>query len=689
MRSYLFLLASLPAAICSGQTFTGSGGSIPDNGPSISYTISVSGLGQSALDTSNFGVERVCINAVHPWVSDLEFSLIAPDGTMVPLSIGNGGDGDDYTNTCFTQDAPQSITTASAPFSGTFRPEGQLGLVNNGQNGNGTWTLLVLDNYPFADAGSLLNWSITFGNDPAGYFAFMASDLPIVVINTNGETIPNDPKIMADMGIIWNGPGVRNQLTDPFGHYSGKIGIELRGASSSTFPKKGFGLETWDLNGNSINVPLFNMPTENDWVLSAGYNDKTLLRNAFTYATSRAVGQYAPRTMHVDVVLNGAYLGVYTFCEKIKRDDGRVPISNLLPVDISGDELTGGYIIKVDKVNGSGGGGWYSLLPPAFAPGGSEVYIQYEEPAADEIMPQQATYIEAYVDSFETALLSPAPSDPLTGYPHFIDVTSFADHLLMTELVKNGDGLRISTYYHKEKNSNGGKLNAGPMWDLDISMGNGDYCDIWRTDGWVHRFGEVCGGDGYQVSGWWEALMDDAYFRQQLRCRWEALKTGPLSVASLHARVDSLALHLDESQGFNFTVWPILGSYVWPNYYIAENYAGEVDTLKWFLAERWAWMDGNLPVASGPCDLTNIADRSVRSTDLRAYFDQEDLVASWSHGTAIGTLEVMDVQGRTVATTPVPPEATTLRIPMRTAPPGVYLIRLREGAGGARVIKAE
>jgi subtilisin-like proprotein convertase family protein len=672
-----------------GQTFTGSGGSIPDNGPSASFAIAVSGLSQATLDTSNFGVQRVCINAIHPWVSDLEFSLIAPDGTMIPLSIGNGGDGDNYTNTCFEQDAPQSITAASAPFTGTFRPQGQLGLVNNGQNGNGTWTLHVLDNYPFADAGSLLNWSITFSNDPAGYFAFVASDLPIVVINTNGQAIPNDPKIMADMGIIWNGPGVRNQITDPFDHYSGKIGIELRGASSSTFPKKSYGLETWDINGNSINVPLFGMPTENDWVLSAGYNDKSLLRNALTYATSRAVGQYAPRTMHVDVVLNGAYIGVYTFCEKIKRDDGRVHIANLLPVDISGDELTGGYIIKVDKVNGSGGDGWYSSLPPAYVPGGSDVFIQYEEPAADEIMPQQAAYIEAYVDSFETSLISPGASNPITGYPHFIDVTSFADHLLMTELVKNGDGLRISTFYYKDKNSNGGKLKAGPMWDYDISMGNGDYCNIWRTDGWVHRFGQVCGGDGNQVSGWWEALMNDAYFQQELRCRWETLKTGPLSLAALHARVDSIALHLDESQGFNFTVWPILGSYVWPNYYIAQDYAGEVDTLKWFLSERWAWMDANLPVASGPCDFTNIADRSVQATELRAYFDQEDLVASWSKGTATGMLEVLDVQGRMVTTTSIPQGATTIRIPLRTAPSGVYLIRMREGNGGTRVVKAE
>ena len=61
---------------------------------------------------------------------------------------------------------------------------------------------------------------------------FTSSNLPVIVINTNGALIQDDPKITADMGIIFNGTG-RNSVTDPFNNYNGKIGIELRG---STFP---------------------------------------------------------------------------------------------------------------------------------------------------------------------------------------------------------------------------------------------------------------------------------------------------------------------------------------------------------------------------------------------------------------------------------------------------------------------
>jgi len=66
----------------------------------------------------------------------------------------------------------------------------------------------------------------------------LTTNLPIVLINTNGQTIPDEPKITAQMGIIYNGPGQMNHQNDPLNNYNGKIGIEVRGQSSQMFPKK-------------------------------------------------------------------------------------------------------------------------------------------------------------------------------------------------------------------------------------------------------------------------------------------------------------------------------------------------------------------------------------------------------------------------------------------------------------------
>ena len=158
----------------------------------------------------------------------------------------------------------------------------------------------------------------------------LSSDLPIVVITTSGgEEIPDEPKITADMKIIFNGIGQINKVDDPGNIYSGKVGIEIRGRYSSSLPQKPYGFETRDEEGNNLNVPILGMPEENDWILTANYNDKTFLRNFLAFELFRKMGHYAPRTVYCEVVVNGEYQGIYLLGEKIKQDKNRVDIARL------------------------------------------------------------------------------------------------------------------------------------------------------------------------------------------------------------------------------------------------------------------------------------------------------------------------------------------------------------------------
>ena len=109
------------------------------------------------------------------------------------------------------------------------------------------------------------------------------SNLPIVRINTNGATIVDEPKIPADMGIIYNGPQAPNSSNDPLNHYNGKVGIEIRGQSSQRFPMKSYSFELRNASGGSIDQSILGMPKESDWVLYAPYTDKTLMRNFLAY----------------------------------------------------------------------------------------------------------------------------------------------------------------------------------------------------------------------------------------------------------------------------------------------------------------------------------------------------------------------------------------------------------------------
>jgi subtilisin-like proprotein convertase family protein len=102
---------------------------------------------------------NVTISIDHTWNSDLDIFLISPAGTVVELSTGNGGDGDNYTNTVFDQEATTQIVDGSSPFTGVFVPEGDLSLLN-GEMSGGDWTLSVDDTFGAEDGGQILTFDL-------------------------------------------------------------------------------------------------------------------------------------------------------------------------------------------------------------------------------------------------------------------------------------------------------------------------------------------------------------------------------------------------------------------------------------------------------------------------------------------------------------------------------------------------
>src|SRR4030042_2576716 len=91
------------------------------------------------------------------------------------------------------------------------------------------------------------------------YVNFTSSNLPVFIINTTNQQIPDEPKISARLGIIYNGPGQINSIFQTPNYYDGYIGIELRGNSTQHYPKKPYAIETRDSLGENLNVSLFGM----------------------------------------------------------------------------------------------------------------------------------------------------------------------------------------------------------------------------------------------------------------------------------------------------------------------------------------------------------------------------------------------------------------------------------------------
>ncbi|MBK9420752.1 MAG: CotH kinase family protein [Flavobacteriales bacterium] len=631
----------------SAQIFDGNSAPIPDNGDTLEIPLEIMGL-TTPLNALDLGLEQVCFTIQHEWIGELKIALVAPDGTTVLLAAAQGGPNNSYANTCFRQDAVLPITQGIPPFSGTYKPQQDLGTINNGQDGNGEWRLSVLDTIPGVNSGTVIAWALTFGDQPAIPFSFVSSDLPIVLINTDGTSIPEDEKITASMGIVDNGVGALNHPGDPFNNYDGVIGIRVRGNSSNYLsPKKSYSVELRDIFGEDLDASILGMPAESDWILLANYFDKSLMNNTLTYHLARAMGNYAPRQRDVEVVLNGEYLGVYALVEEIKRDGDRVDIAKLNPDEIAGDDLTGGYILRVDWFDGMDNG-FVSPYAPAVSADGQQTYFEYRYPKPEDLVPEQKAYIQAYVDSFETALAGPGFADPMTGWRAYAEEASFVDMFLINELSRNVDGYRLSSFLYKDKDSNGGKLHDGPAWDYDIAWGNANYCFGDSTWGWAYAFGDVCPEQPVQVPFWWRRLMQDSAFVDAVRCRWNELRDSVLSPDYVSAYCDSVADLLDGAQQRNFTVWPILGVPVWANPVpVPATYAGEVQELKDFMDARWAWMDANLPGSSN-CLPSAVAQ--LGTADIEAPYPNPFATAITFH-TLTGSpllVKLMDPLGRTI-----------------------------------------
>jgi hypothetical protein len=410
---------------------------------------------------------------------------------------------------------------------------------------------------------------------------FTSSNLPIIIINTNGQNIRDEVRIQADMGIIHNDNGQRNNVTDPYNHYDGKIGIEYRGSTSQSFPKKPFRIETTDAEGENNNVSLFGMPSENDWVLHNPYSDKSLIRNVLAYKISNDIGRYASKTQLCELVLNGEYQGVYVFMEKIKRDKNRVDIARLDLDDVAGDSLTGGYIIKVDKHDGEQVDGW----------NGDNVFYQYHYPAPDDILPEQKTYIRNFMIRFEHVMGTSNFDSPTIGYAKYIDMETLVDHFIINEVTRNIDAYRLSAYMYKDRDDNDPLLKFGPVWDFNLSFGNADYFDGWKADGWNLDHLIVKTAHEFTPPFWWGIIRDTDDFKGRVYRRWMELRQGALRTDGLVNYISSLADTLHEAQIRNFNKWPVLGEDVWPNWFVANTYEEEIEFMQDWLTNRLNWMD--------------------------------------------------------------------------------------------------
>ena len=426
-----------------------------------------------------------------------------------------------------------------------------------------------------------------------------STNLPIVWIEVNGDSIMRDKRIGGRMKIIWNGEG-RINYADTVAHpgqridYEGYIAVRHRGNSTyNVSRKKPYSFRTLaePLKRGSAQkqkVSLLGMGKDNNWALLAPRADRSLFRDVLTFELARPWMEFVPQGRHCELILDGTYYGVFILTEVVSKGKHRLDLMG--PGD-SGDALTGDYLMEVDCNDAVTYTSKYHPVDTTGKPyTAHHVLFQYKEPDREDLSRVQVNYINRRIDAMEASFLK-------GNYRQYIDVMSFIDYQLIMELCHNVDAYRLSGKFYKRRDSVDPRFKL-VVWDTDLAYGNADYCQSWRTDTWMYRNNNIMYQEDevYMVPFWWYVLNNDPAYTAQVKMRWAQYRESNLSTDRLMATLDSLAtvLTVQGAESRNSQAWPCWGKKRWPNHYIAADFDDEISHIKQWLLERLAWMDKQL-----------------------------------------------------------------------------------------------
>ena len=355
------------------------------------------------------------------------------------------------------------------------------------------------------------------------------------------------------------------RFEDPSRFYTDEESLELTGRI------KGRGNTTWGMPKKPYRIKLdekahvFSRWGNKDWILLANYSDKTLLRNIMAMEISRICGMsWTPMMLSVEVYVNGQYQGVYAFSDHKEIAGHRVNIEVATETD-----LEGGYYLELEE----------AMDEPVCFKTVWDTPVMFHEP--EYPTEAQQKYVREWFNGFEHAL-ERVQGEHDDAYRSYIDVPSFINYYIIQEITKNPDGnVRKSTYLTKEK---GKPLEMYHVWDFDITLGNCDYTNFEKPEGWQMRYVK-----------WYNQLFFDPAFKKAVVDRWNELY--PTLLTQVPAFLDRQHALMAGAESRNFDRWQILGVKVWPNYYYFPTYEQEYAFLKEFYEARLAWLNDRINAA--------------------------------------------------------------------------------------------
>ena len=339
--------------------------------------------------------------------------------------------------------------------------------------------------------------------------------------------------------------------------------IEIRGRGNSTWtnPKKPYRVKFPKATS------ILGMRKAKLYVLLADYFDPSGLRNYLAHSFSSLLNlDYTLETRFVELYFNGEYQGMYLLTEQVQIYKNRLDLT-------MEDNPDSGFLIELEDDSRMEGEGdedfdWVKVE-------GRNYLIKYPKPKnhSEEDYCLKAAYIKNYLTemmaSFEDGT-----------YEEYIDVSQFIEYFILQEIFKNVDVNFSSVFAHKDE---GGKLKMGPLWDFDISLGNGNYFDYSYLGYWaVHH-------------PWLKLLLKDDDFRESYQTRFRVVleKLLPEAIDDLVSKGEILRKYFNDDNA----LWNTFGKSYWPvteEMEAALTHEAHINLIKEFLEHRQEWLLNNL-----------------------------------------------------------------------------------------------
>lgn len=402
-----------------------------------------------------------------------------------------------------------------------------------------------------------------------------SSHLPLVLIETHGQTIKKEETIWSTITVIDNKNG-KNYLDDKYDFQTAST-LKYKGSSSAKFDKKQYNLEFLkEREGTKKNnISVMGMSKDEDWILNGPFLDRTLIRNSLLYGVSREIMDWAPDTRYCEAFLNGVYQGVYLMVESVKVSDSRIDLKDFGL--INGETA---YMLQRERADSR------DNVISSFGTYAGKTYheLSIRYPSKQKLIDTQKEWIRKDIGEFERVLYSNQFDDVKNGYYKYIDVDSFVDYYVINEFSMINDAGYLSTIVYKDIDE---KLKM-TVWDFNNAFDNYTHRSIVSNEFCVYN------------NNWYERLLQDRSFTEKVVKRYHELRKNVLSDEYLLKTIDDTAIYLGDAVDRNFEVWGYTFNVqllLSDNERISRdptNYNEAIRMLKDEIINRGKFLDGNI-----------------------------------------------------------------------------------------------